>query len=240
MGLSEPARPLGQEPRHGVPLRCQVAPHGDGVTTQAADLGPQLVTPCGQHLVFQGVHLVVHLGEHRCHALQEAVGDRDQEISRIHRSHTRLHRRAQVVHRHDFAPSHGDHPVGFDPQAHRDHVLGVGARVEVHPAQDDQQTILHRDAARPGLVGQQGLHHHRRDTTLLLQPAACLRVIEVEVQPHQPRVGDRAGPVPADLSTATLAVQAKSVDQSVRLRHCVPFRGGSPRSIRAVKMPSRR
>ena len=82
-----------------------------------------------------------------------------------------------MAHRHD--------PGRLQPDPDPDHVFGVGAGIEVDPAQHDQQRVLDAQLARAHLLGQQRTGDDRIEPAALLQPAPGLGAGAIQVHPKQ-------------------------------------------------------
>ncbi len=83
----------------------------------------------------------------------------------------------------------GDDPIFREPHPERDHVFRLGAGIEVHAAQDDQQAAADLERPGTGLLGKQVFRYQGIESALVPQVAsrAFSRAIEVEPQKAVPR-----------------------------------------------------
>src|SRR5210317_1987937 len=73
----------------------------------------------------------------------------------------------------------------IDPEPDRDHVLGIGAGIEVDAAQHEQQPVPDRVAPRPRLLRKQCGYHDLRKVGRSLEPFLRILVTRVQMGPQQ-------------------------------------------------------
>jgi hypothetical protein len=220
----EPWRLAQAEPDHHLALRGEVAAQRDGFTAQVGELAPELAAFRGQHHVLEAISAVDQLVDHRPHAGDHAVAQHREELARPARAVLRGQRRAQVADRRQGAVAQGHDAVRLQPDADPDHVLGIGARVEIDSAQRDQEGLVDCKLARPDLLGQQRIADQGIEATVLVQPAPARAPDPVEVQPEQPLLRPPGADLgPAELPAAAPAIEQVSADQSVLGRRRRPL-----------------
>ena len=132
---------------------------------------------------------------------------RDQRLCRPHRSQAQ-----------------GNHPVRIGKDAQRDHILRLSPRIEVDPAQEQQQLMLRqRQHPRPGVLFEQQVAGKLAQPAVAAQPVLGLWVTAIPVHPEAFLLGQLQilqlvtinGPRPAQ------PIEDKGMDQAaVFTRHC--------------------
>ena len=118
-----------------------------------------------------------------------------------------------------LAVAQGDHPLAIDPQVKR-HIVDIAAEFRLavfgnpaDPTQNDQQPVADRLDPRPGLLGQQGLAHHRINPALGADPVLSLGGIAFQMDPQNPVSRLPAAnlrPVPGDGATPAIQHAGKA------------------------------
>ena len=108
----------------------------------------------------------------------------------------------------------------LQPDPDRDHVLGIGAGIEIDAAQGDQERVVDRQLARPHVLDEQRVRDHRVEAAVRAQPALAFAPGPVQMHPEQPLLGPPAADLgPADLAATALAIEYPGTDQAVFGRH---------------------
>jgi hypothetical protein len=218
--LVEPAHALGLEARDDVPLWSQVAAQVDGLPSDLRELGPEPGALLLQERLLDGIDDLVQIGQNATHPQAQPVHHLDEEVARVRGSAAAGNRCHDVFDGHHPPPPEGDDAAFFDPHTNRDHVLRVGAGIEVHTAEDHEETAVGGKAPRPRLLLGQGFRDHGVEPALLGDPALDLGALVVEVQPEKAPVRPpRANLVPAHGPAAAPAIELIREDESVLLRH---------------------